>query len=195
MTEKRSSFERFFSPSIAILCVASLAVASVIIITKQHLPSRAFAFVRSLAENYDTLKRDISESDVDSAFDDEDIRLPGDVLPDAYDLSIAVNLSTLTFSGDVKITVSCEHSTQHVVLHAKDLNILRTNISTVKTGKDIKVLKTSMKQQYDHYVIDLNQALKKHKHYVINMKFTGNISKTLDGFYRSYYTTGLGERR
>ena len=44
-------------------------------------------------------------------------------------------------------------------------------------------------------IIDLNQALKKHKHYVIKMKFTGNIFKGLDGFYRSYYTTGLDERR
>ena len=195
MALKKWNFDRFLSNSIAIFCVASLVVASVVIMNKQQLPSRTLAFVRSLAGNDDVLASDKSESDIDSKFDYEEIRLPGDVFPKAYDLSIAVNLSTLTFSGDVEITVFCEHSTNRIVLHAKDMNILRTNVSNVKTGKDVKVEKVSTKSQYDHYIIELDKELKKHRHYVIKMNYEANISKTLDGFYKSYYTTELGERR
>lgn len=195
MAVKRSNIGKFIGHCIAILTVTGLVLASLVIITKQNLPTRAFTFVRSLAEDNDVLASDKSESDIDSEIDDEDIRLPGDVVPKAYDLSIAVNLSTLTFSGYVKITILCAHNTERIILHAKDLNVLRTNISSFKTGKHLKIQKISAKPKYDHYVVELGRELKRHRRYVIKMEYEANISKTLDGFYKSYYTTGLGERR
>ena len=188
-------FEKIIGHALAIFCVTSLALASLIILGNQRLPDRAYAFVRSLATGNDRLGVTQSESDLDSDLEDDGPRLPTDVIPKAYDLSIAVNLSTMTFTGEVKITVLCKVPTEKIVLHAKDINIFKTNVTKGKTGKLLKLRSKYMKAKYDHYIIELEKELKKRKKYTIIMKYMANISKTLNGFYKSYYTTELGERR
>lgn len=194
MPAKKIQFEKIFGRVFAVFCVTTLALASLIILSDQHLPSRAYDFVRSLATANDRLAADQSESDIDSDLEDNGRRLPTDVLPKAYDLSIAVNLSTMAFSGEVKITVLCNEPTEKILLHAKDMHIFKTDVRKAK-GKSLKLKDKYMKVKYDLYIIEFEKELKKHKTYIISMKFTANISKTLDGFYRSYYTTGLGEKR
>ena len=188
-------FEKIIGHALAIFCVTSLALASLIILGNQRLPDRAYAFVRSLATGNDRLGVTQSESDLDSDLEDDGPRLPTDVIPKAYDLSIAVNLSTMTFTGEVKITVLCKVPTEKIVLHAKDMNIFKTNVTKGKTGKLLKLRSKYMKAKYDHYIIELDKEIKKRKKYTIIMKYMANISKTLNGFYKSYYTTELGERR
>ena len=192
MSSKRIKFEKVFGRSLAIFCVLGLALASLIILSNQHLPSRAYAFVRSLTSGDDRLGADQSESDIDS---DDGPRLPADVLPKAYDLSIAVNLSTMTFSGEVKITVVCKQPTEKIIMHAKDMNIYKTSVNKGKTGKLLNLKNKYMKKKYDHYIIEFEKELKKHRKYTISMKYMANVSKSLEGFYRSYYTTELGEKR
>ena len=188
-------FEKIIGHALAIFCVTSLALASLIILGNQRLPDRAYALVRSLATGNDRLGVTQSESDLDSDLEDDGPRLPTDVIPKAYDLSIAVNLSTMTFTGEVKITVLCKVPTEKIVLHAKDMNIFKTNVTKGKTGKLLKLRSKYMKAKYDHYIIELDKEIKKRKKYTIIMKYMANISKTLNGFYKSYYTTELGERR
>ena len=195
MSTRKVKFEKLCGRSLAIFSVTCLAVSSLIILSNQRLPGRAYAFVRSLTSGNDRLGTGQSESDVDSDLEDDGPRLPSDVVPKAYDLSIAVNLSTMTFSGAVKITVLCTEATEKIVLHAKDMNIFKTNVTKVKTGKYLKVKSSFMRPKYDHYIIELGNELKKHRKYVIIMEYAANISKTLNGFYKSYYTTELGERR
>ena len=192
MSSKRIKFEKVFGRSLAIFCVLGLALTSLIILSNQQLPSRAYAFVRSLTSGDDRLGADQSESDIDS---DDGPRLPADVLPKAYDLSIAVNLSTMTFSGEVKITVVCKQPTEKIIMHAKDMNIYKTSVNKGKTGKLLNLKNKYMKKKYDHYIIEFEKELKKHRKYTITMKYMANVSKSLDGFYRSYYTTELGEKR
>jgi hypothetical protein len=195
MSAIRVKFEKIFGRSLAIFCVIGLAVASLIILSNQHLPSRTYAFVRSLTTGNDRLATDQSESDIDSDLEGDGPRLPTDVLPKAYDLSIAANLSTMTFSGEVKITVLCKEPTEKIVLHAKDMHIYKTEVTKGKSRKLLNLKNKYIKAKYDHYIIEFEKELKKHKKYTINMKYVANISKTLDGFYKSYYTTELGERR
>ncbi|XP_028399317.1 endoplasmic reticulum aminopeptidase 1-like [Dendronephthya gigantea] len=195
MSGKRVKLDKIFARSFAISCVVILAVASLIILSNQHLPSQVVAFVRSLASGEDRLGINQSESDIDSDLEDDGPRLPTDVVPKAYDINIAVNLSTMTFSGEVKIIVLCKVPTDKIVLHAKHMAITKTNVTKAKSGKLLEIKSKYMKPKYDHYVIELEQELQKHKKYVIIMKYSANISKSLDGFYKSYYTTELGERR
>lgn len=195
MSVKKGKFEKIFGRSLAIFCVMGLALASLIILSNQRLPSRAYAFVRSLATGNDRLGADQSESDIDSDLDDDGPRLPTDVLPKAYDLSIAVNLSTMTFSGEVKITVLCKEPTEKVVLHAKDMHIFKTDVTKGKSGKLLKLKNKYKRAKYDYYIIEFEKELKKHRKYTIIMKYVANVSKTLDGFYKSYYTTEVGEKR
>ena len=186
--------EKFLRRAIPALTITALVVASVIIVSNQRLPATVLATVRSLTASRDDLwASEQAEGDVD--FDYDENRLPGDVVPKAYDLSISTNLSATTFSGDVEITVTCARSTENIILHARDLNIVRTNVSNAKTGKPLKIEGISSNSKYDHYIIHLDKALKKHREYVIKMKYEANISKTLDGFYKSYYTTGMGGKR
>ena len=195
MSSKRIKFEKVFGRFLAIFCVLGLALASLIILTNQHLPSQAYAFVRSLTTGNDRLGADQSESDIDSDLEGDGPRLPTDVLPKAYDLSLAVNLSTMTFSGEVKITVLCKEPTEKIVLHTKDIHIYKTHVMRGKSGKLLNLKNKYMKTKYDYYIIEFEEELKKHKKYTINIKYIANVSKTLDGLYKSYYTTELGEKR
>lgn len=195
MLTKPFNFEKKFGRSTAIVSVVCLVVASLVILSNQRFPSRVYDFIRSLSTTHDKLGINQSESDFEPDLEDDGPRLPNDVVPKAYDLSIAANLSTMKFSGKVKITIICKQPTDKIILNAKEMDIFQTNITKRKAGKLLKIKDSFMKTKYEHYIIELEEELVKHKKYTIILGYTANVSKTLDGLYRSYYTTELGERR
>ncbi|XP_075730277.1 uncharacterized protein LOC142772063 [Rhipicephalus microplus] len=51
-------------------------------------------------------------------------RIPSDLLPDMYTLS--VNVTETAFSGNVTIKVICRHSTSYLILHAASSLVIHT---------------------------------------------------------------------
>ncbi|KAI4882934.1 hypothetical protein NFI96_030329, partial [Prochilodus magdalenae] len=123
------------------------------------------------------------------------MRLPLTVSPLHYHLLIHPNLTSLDFSGSVKIQVEVHEETNTIVLHSKDLNITKALLlrSAVGEGQVLKVLEYPAYQQIA--LVSDSMVLKKGGMYDIELEFVAKLSESFLGFYKSTYRTREGEER
>lgn len=116
-----------------------------------------------------------------------DLRLPGGVHPVHYDISLHPNLTTMTFRGNVSISLQVTEETNKMVLHSSDMNIVKAMFQ----GKEVKILEYKPWQQITiKFPEDLQKGV-----YVLNIMYTANLSTSYDGFYISSYVDTTGTKR
>lgn len=124
-------------------------------------------------------------------------RLPKDLKPLSYQLDLRVNLTTLKYSGVVKIRILCEKITSYVILHCGDLDVM--NVSVAKTEnseeKGLIIDRILAFKAHQQLCIELREALLSGEVYYVTLEFKSKISDRLEGFYKSSYTTETGEQR
>lgn len=141
----------------------------------------------------------------------KDIRLPGNVIPEKYKLYLHPNITDnkFGFDGRVRILVKCTKPTNSIILHLKNLNVIKVTVvegDSAFEGTGSKILvsidKSNKKKllQFDKknefLVINLNgESLEEGKKYVILITYDGSLSGGLEGFYKSSYKTKSGETR
>src|SRR4051794_29477968 len=63
------------------------------------------------------------------------VRLPDDVIPQAYAISLTPDLAHMTFAGAATITLDVKRPTRTLVLNALDLGIERASLDGGAPGK------------------------------------------------------------
>ena len=74
------------------------------------------------------------------------VRLPENVIPDHYDVSLRINLKELWFDGDVSILVHVTQSTDIILVHVNLMNISEVSVQEKDGGeleRPIQMSKTS----------------------------------------------------
>ncbi|MBN3282455.1 ERAP1 aminopeptidase, partial [Polyodon spathula] len=118
------------------------------------------------------------------------MRLPSSVSPLRYDLLIHPNLTTLDFTGSVRITVQVKEDTGFVVLHSKHLHISK---AAGRGGSSpLQVLEYPA---YEQVALLSDTPLVTDRLYVISIDYVANLSESFHGFYKSTYRTREGEVR
>ena len=120
-----------------------------------------------------------------------DGRLPVTTRPRRYELLIAPDLDASAFSGEVVIALELTESTDTIVLNAKGLDVVLVELA--QAGRPVAA---DMKVQADveQLVISTEQPLAAGDA-VLELRFEGEISHGLLGFYRSTYTDEAGVRQ
>ncbi len=120
-----------------------------------------------------------------------DYRLPGDILPIRYSITLEPDLKKFTFWGEETIEIEIKKQTRSILLNSEDLDILSAEIrfenkKPALPGK-IKVDEPNetVRIKFDQY-LETGPAK-------LNIKFTGILNDQLRGFYRSRYTNPEGE--
>ncbi|XP_053337271.1 endoplasmic reticulum aminopeptidase 1b isoform X1 [Clarias gariepinus] len=123
------------------------------------------------------------------------MRLPQTVSPYHYTLLIHPNLTSLDFTGNVKIRVDVLQDTHTVILHAKQLNISRAGLRGLSEGRSqaLKVLEYPAYQQIA--LVSEHMTLRRGSIYVIELEFAAELSESFLGFYKSTYRTSDGQER
>ncbi|XP_039615182.1 endoplasmic reticulum aminopeptidase 1b [Polypterus senegalus] len=119
------------------------------------------------------------------------MRLPDNVSPVFYDLLIHPNLTSLDFTGIVKIMVEVKKDTHAIVLHSKNLKIIGSQIENTINGH-LHVLEYPV---FEQIALLSAELLKAGRRYVISLKYAANLSESFHGFYKSIYRTTKGELR
>ncbi|KAI1900318.1 hypothetical protein AGOR_G00048740 [Albula goreensis] len=134
-----------------------------------------------------TIKTDNSES-----FPWSKMRLPTNVVPNHYDLSIHPNLTTMNFTGTVKISVDVKQDISYIVLHSKGLEITMAKILADGMEQDMTVL-----EHHPHEQIALlpPHQLQGQRKYQLYIEFQADLADGFDGFYKSTYRTQNGYKR
>lgn len=141
-------------------------------------------------------------------------RLPKNVLPLHYRLYIKPIFPDETegngsfFSGTVTILVSCKTRTKQIVLNAEEIDIEDVSVASSLAGFELNETSESSGQRrisyltlrsseyYDEtrYVLNLASYMQP-GNYSLRLKFSGNITESLVGLYKTSYVDEENNRK
>uniref|UniRef100_A0A4W4FRU3 Aminopeptidase n=1 Tax=Electrophorus electricus TaxID=8005 RepID=A0A4W4FRU3_ELEEL len=173
------------SAKTTVLGVLVLVVVASVVMVIYFLPSCTFSKEGCQKSNSSTIYPVTSEGEL---FPWSELRLPTSVRPVQYEISLHLNLTTLTFQGSVTIRVVVLNETKVIVLHSSGMKILKCTFQ----DKEVKVLEYKPWQQI---AINISENLKKGQTYVLNINYMANLSSSYDGFYNSSYIDTTWEKR
>ena len=195
---KSKRFHKIIPKYLVLFISLIFAVALVGIVTKHDFLPYFTEHARELSKHR-TRGEEVEFHSVDNIekFPHKGQRLPKDLKPLSYHLDLRVNLTTLRYSGIVKIRILCEKTTRYVILHCGDLDV--TNVSVAKAEnsqeKGMAVERILAFKANQQLCIQLREALLSGDVYYVTLEFKSKISDRLEGFYKSSYTTETGEKR
>ncbi|XP_071955339.1 aminopeptidase N-like [Antedon mediterranea] len=124
-------------------------------------------------------------------------RLPRDLIPSHYDLHVRTDLVNFIFEGSVTITFTCESKTNYILLHSKQLAIDRNTAIVIESngGNVLKIVDLRFYPVNEYLLVELTDNMMVGREYNLTLSFNGNLTDSLNGYYRSSYTTSQQEKR
>lgn len=150
------------------------------------------AFPFSSAAQLPSQSQDLPKATSGEPFPWNRMRLPKAVSPLHYDLSIHPNLTTLDFTGIVRIELDVHEDVHAVILHAKKMQISGALLLAPDGVKPLKVLEYPQSHQL---ALLSDSVLTAGRKYQVQLGFAANLSDSYHGFYKSSYRTKSGEVR
>lgn len=122
-------------------------------------------------------------------------RLPGDTIPDSYDLKIMPDYNYLTdavdFDGEVVIVIDVKSETSAITLNCRNILIYVAYVHEKLTENDVDVSEIHYDRQNEQCNVLLNSHLKVGIQYVVNIEYHVKIdSNYMEGLYKSTYNKG-----
>ncbi len=138
---------------------------------------------------------------------DIDYRLPTNIRPLDYMLTIRPYIGesaqygekAFTYDANLTVKIECMEATNKIVMHSKGLNIDATklNIEAIDAEASVDgmyVLKSfTIDKERDFLTFTLTKECIVKKTYYLTIVYTGEITKSVFGFYRSSYTDSTGK--
>jgi len=127
------------------------------------------------------------------------IRLPDTVKPLSYELFVHPNLSTFRFDGNVTVSFSVNKLTDFLLFHVKRMNISSYQLFEISSdghaGNSIEVVEALECVKLELFHLKLESNILPQKVYQLRVVYSGLLTDSLTGFYRSSYETRSGEKR
>ena len=119
-------------------------------------------------------------------------RLPENVRPVHYSLTLEPDLTSFTFAGREEIEVTVESPTSEVTLNASELSVSRASIETENGESEASAIEHDEEQE--RLTLRFASPLPAGRA-VLRLDFTGELNDQLRGFYRSTYMDNDGVER
>ena len=115
------------------------------------------------------------------------VRLPNDIIPSRYSITLFPNLQEFTFSGEEEILLEITGPVKEIILHAVELEINSAEIFIGKTKT--KSQSISYDEKAETATIKFGKTISKGQR-KLKLTFTGILNDKMRGFYRSKYHVG-----
>ena len=125
-------------------------------------------------------------------------RLPRDVIPVHYELTLRpffYDEEEAYFDGDVDIQLRTMQSTRFIIVHTKELNITKVEVSHTKTASPVHIRRTFVFEPYDYFIVELASPVTANQGIKIRIWFDGGLRNTYEGFYKSAFKPPNGEKK
>ncbi|XP_011050630.1 PREDICTED: aminopeptidase N-like [Acromyrmex echinatior] len=140
-----------------------------------------FALNLTFAHDNDGTNKNENSSHISARY-----RLPKEIVPISYDLSIYTHPIDANYDGHVRIILQVLEKTDFIVLHTDALKI-QTNASLFdRSGRLTRILRYIHDEDTQMLMIKLERALDPMK-YTLEVSFKGRIANDVFGFYASLY--------
>ena len=125
-----------------------------------------------------------------------DYRLPTNLKPFEYELILKPYIGTesvygnrsFTFDGQVSIMFKCVQPTSRIVMHELNLIIRRVRLGTQRTAlQEISMSRIEHDHEREFLIINLDSSCVRNADYWVYIDYTGFLTDSLAGFYRSSY--------
>jgi aminopeptidase N len=116
-------------------------------------------------------------------------RLPANVTPERYDLSLTPDLKAFTFAGHETVAITVHEATTEVVLNALELEI--ESAVADHAGKSLTA-QIDPEPARERVRLRFGEPLNAGA-WTLRIKFRGILNEKLHGFYRSQYTDAAGK--
>ena len=123
--------------------------------------------------------------------DDTDFRLPRDVVPTRYEISIAPDLEAATFSGHERVELEVTVPTRSIVCNAAELGISHARLSWPGGSPPPVELEISFDEELERVTFTPPRQVLPGP-CVLECDFTGVLNDKLRGFYRSTFRDEQG---
>lgn len=122
-------------------------------------------------------------------------RLPVDVLPFHYDLTLMPNLETGEFIGKVNVTLEILTARNNLMMHSKNLSIDTVELMNVKNKSVMVQVQNVEDSPLDEMIkIVTKDVLPKGVYHVV-LKYSGSMLNRIVGLYMSHYKNGANQTR
>lgn len=130
------------------------------------------------------------------AFEDgpwKTLRLPDNVRPVHYDVTLYPDFyeERHIFYGNISIELNIVSETNIILIHALYLNISDTRLKVTKTSRNIQIKRTFEYGPNEFWVVETMQPLSANSNVHLEMSFSGDLSRSIVGFYKSKYFNSL----
>eukprot|EP00061_Rhincodon_typus_P004308 g22270.t1 len=126
-------------------------------------------------------------------------RLPGDLVPDHYEVTLWPRLDedpvkSYYFTGNSTVYFRCERKTKLILLHSHKLEVMEAELRVVGAGSPpvLALDKYWLQNETQFLVIELRHPLSPGTRYSLHTQFEGALADDLSGFYRSQYVNETG---
>ncbi|KAG1652086.1 Puromycin-sensitive aminopeptidase [Nymphon striatum] len=120
-------------------------------------------------------------------------RLPGNVLPKEYNITIKPDLNAFKFNGQVKIECLVTEATSEISFNVADMEISNVTFEANDGGKEIAAENVLMLSKDEKATAKFSSPLPLGKGY-LSMDFIGSLNDQMKGLYRSKYVINGEER-
>lgn len=176
-----------------VVCVVVLVIAVSVIMVIYLLPKCTFTKEGCHKKNH-TMELVYPLATNGKVFPWAKIRLPSNIIPLHYSLSLQPNLTTMKFVGSVQITVNVTQVTWNIVLHSSGLNITKATLRS-EEGSQGKVVEVLEYPAHNQIAVVAPEALLVGQNYVLSLDYSSDLSDTYYGFYRISYKDEHSEKR
>ena len=123
----------------------------------------------------------------------EAFRLPSEVRPLKYNLTLDPNLDDFTFRGEESVELKIAEPTDRITLNAAELQISEVRLE-LEDGSAVPVKDVAVDESSETATFSFDRKIPPGTA-TLHTHFTGELNDQLRGFYRSQYTAPDGQQR
>lgn len=118
-------------------------------------------------------------------------RLPENVVPSEYTITLEPFLANDNFNGNVEIKVEVVEETDTITFHSVEIEINEKSVVNAN-GEEIPITDDTIEEDRDFRIFHFANKLPVGQ-YTIKISYVGELNGHNDGFYRSNYTNSNGD--
>ena len=126
--------------------------------------------------------------------DESAFRLPRNVVPSRYDITIETDLDAGRFSGHEDVTVTVHEATSAIVLNAKELELVDVRVASADGAGAVEVTGVELDAETERATISLAVPVAPGE-WRVHLAFAASLNERLVGYYRSTFDDDAGQTR